>query len=174
MSKTCTSSKTTSSIVKSTQAQARAAAHPVLTSSLGLIVGVIDSASCWVTFPDNPSTQAQRALVLRHVGEVMPGQSVLLQFASGDATQPFVAGILPALDPAAVLSTLAPNALAAPVTLDINGETLTLAAQQRITLRCGQSSLVMNADGTIEIRGTELLSRASGQNAIRGASISLN
>lgn len=172
MSKTRTPGTTASSIVNTAPAQT--ITQPVLTSSLGLVVGVIDVASCWVTFAENPSTQAQRAGVLKHVGEVMPGHSVLLQFPSGDVTRPVVTGIVPTLEANALLSTTAPEALAAPVTLEINGETLTLSAQQRITLRCGKASLVMNADGTIEIRGTELLSRASGQNAIRGASVSLN
>jgi hypothetical protein len=68
----------------------------------------------------------------------------------------------------------APNADASTLEVDIDGETLTLSAYKRIVLRCGKASIVLNADGTIEIRGTELLSRASGQNAIRGASVSLN
>lgn len=68
----------------------------------------------------------------------------------------------------------APSADESTLNVEIDGETLTLTARKKITLRCGKASLVMNADGTIEIRGTELLSRASGQNAIRGASVSLN
>ena len=174
MSKTRTPGKTATSVADTNRAKAAAITQPNLTSSLGLVVGAIDSASCWVTFAENPSTQAQKAGVLKHVGDVIPGHSVLLQFPSGDVTRPVVMGIVPTLDANALISTTAPDALAAPVTLEINGETLTLSAQQRITLRCGKSSLVMNADGTIEIRGTELLSRASGQNAIRGASVSLN
>lgn len=172
MSKTRTPSKATSSIAD--PAKAVAVVHPALAPSLGLIVGAIDGTSCWVTFAENPSTQAQRAGVLKHVGEVMPGHSVLLQFPCGDVTRPIVTGIVPSIESNAVPSATAQHALAAPVTLEINGETLTLSAQRRITLRCGKASLVMNADGTIEIRGTELLSRASGQNAIRGASVSLN
>lgn len=155
-------------------AKAAAAGHPVLAPSLGLVVGLIDNASCWITFAENTSSQAQRAGVLRHVGEVMPGHSVLLQFLCGDVTRPIVTGIVPTIEASASPATASHEAFAAPVTLEINGETLTLCARQKITLRCGKSSLVMNADGTIEIRGTELLSRASGQNAMRGASISLN
>lgn len=168
MNKTRTPSKTTSSIVDTTEVKAVATTHSTLVPSLGLVIGQIDGTCCWVTFPENPSTQAQRAAVLKHVGEVVPGQSVLLQFLSGDVTRPIVTGIVSTVDASTALSTTAP------IKLEINGETLTLSAQQRITLRCGKSSLVMNADGIIEIRGTELLSRASGQNAIRGASVSIN
>jgi hypothetical protein len=68
----------------------------------------------------------------------------------------------------------APSAEESTLDVEIDGETLTLSAHKKITLRCGKASIVLNADGSIEIRGTELLSRASGQNAIRGASVSLN
>lgn len=151
-----------------------AAPNPVLAPCCGLVVETIDSTACWVTFPSNPHTQAQRASVLRHVGVVAPGQSVLLQFLSGQVACPVVTGVMEAAESTNTIAAPATSTSAAPVTLEINGQTLTLSAQQRITLRCGKSSLVMNADGSIEIRGTELLSRASGQNAVRGASVSLN
>jgi uncharacterized protein (DUF2345 family) len=51
---------------------------------------------------------------------------------------------------------------------------ITLTVDKTITIRCGKASITINQDGQIEIRGTDLVSRASGQNAIRGASISLN
>ena len=88
MSKTRTSGKTASSVADTTRAKAAALTQPTLTSSLGLVIGAIDSASCWVTFAENPSTQAQRASVLKHVGDVTPGHCVLLQFPSGDVTRP--------------------------------------------------------------------------------------
>lgn len=150
------------------------ATPPTHYASCGIVVGIVSGTSCWVSYPENPSAQAQKAWVLNHVGEVEPGQTVLLQFLSGDVARPIVAGVMPGSETS---STTAPGALqepTAPATLEINGEKLALSAQQSITLRCGKASLTMKADGTIEIRGTELLSRSSGQNAIRGASVSLN
>lgn len=158
----------------SSKTKTPAASNPVLAPCSGLVVETIDSTACWVTFPNNPHAQAQRASVLRHVGSVSPGQSVLLQFLSGEVSRPVVTGVMEVADSTNSVAALAIGPSAAPVTLEINGQTLLLSAHQRITLRCGKSSLVMNADGNIEIRGTELLSRASGQNAVRGASVSLN
>lgn len=158
-------------------------AKPVLTprkrvqhANAGLVIGLIDDTRCWVTFPDNPSAQAQEALLLAHVGAVQPGCSVLLQFLGGDAAQPVVTGILRQPPPADATSapTTMPDEPGTEFKLEIDGTTVTLKARERLALRCGKASLVMHADGTIELRGTDLLSRSSGQNAIRGASITLN
>jgi uncharacterized protein (DUF2345 family) len=51
---------------------------------------------------------------------------------------------------------------------------ITLVSHKQITLRCGKASITLRPDGQIEIRGTDLTSRAAGQNLVRGASISLN
>lgn len=156
--------------------QASASRRRVQHANAGLVIGIVDDGRCWVTFPDNPSAQAQEALILAHVGPVQPGCSVLLQFIGGNASQPVVVGVLsqqPA-QPEQQLRTDARDHPAAEFKLEIDGTTVTLRAHDRLALRCGKSSLVMHADGTIELRGTDLLSRSSGQNAIRGASITLN
>ena len=58
------------------------------------------------------------------------------------------------------------------VTMD--GETLRLSADRQIELKCGQSRLLLRADGKVEISGTYVLSRSRGPNKIKGASIALN
>lgn len=154
---------------------ATASRRRVQHANAGLVIGLIDDTRCWVTFPDNPSAQAQEAVLLAHVGPVRPGCSVLLQFLGGDATQPVVTGVLrhtPSEGNASAKTTR--DDAGTEFKLDIDGTTLTLKARDRLALRCGKASLVMHADGTIELRGTDLLSRSSGQNAIRGASITLN
>jgi len=49
-----------------------------------------------------------------------------------------------------------------------------LTAKERIELRVGRSSIVMQADGQITIRGTDLVSHAARSNRIRGGSVNLN
>lgn len=53
-------------------------------------------------------------------------------------------------------------------------QSIELAAEQQITLRCGKASIQMLRDGSLRIRGSELLSRASGTNRIRGGNIQIN
>jgi len=51
---------------------------------------------------------------------------------------------------------------------------LDLEAADEIRLTCGKSSLVMRRDGTVIVRGVNIVSRASQSNKIRGGTISLN
>jgi len=53
-------------------------------------------------------------------------------------------------------------------------EVVNLSATQRIELRCGKSSLTLNRDGSILLRGVDLISRASGVNKIKGAAVKIN
>ena len=53
-------------------------------------------------------------------------------------------------------------------------EEVVLTATRKLTLQCGAASISLDLDGNIEIRGENLLSRASRQNRIKGSSISLN
>ncbi|CAN7396440.1 DUF6484 domain-containing protein [Acidovorax sp. LjRoot117] len=155
-------------------------------STIGLVVGIAKpspadtSSTCWVTYPENPSAEAQVALVLSHVGAVLPGQSVLLQFVGARLTRPIVLGVVAGSDTTELQNTSQEMQLTPPddladirVVLD-NQEVLTLMATKQLVLRCGKASIVLNQDGSIEIRGTDLISRASGQNAIRGACVTLN
>lgn len=51
---------------------------------------------------------------------------------------------------------------------------ITFNADEKIELRCGKSSLTMNKDGKIVLKGSHLLSRSSGPNRIKGASVNIN
>ena len=51
---------------------------------------------------------------------------------------------------------------------------LDLSAERQITLRCGKASITLTRAGKIIVRGTYVLSRSSGVNKIKGASIQLN
>lgn len=56
----------------------------------------------------------------------------------------------------------------------LEGDQLVLEGRESLELRCGKASLLMREDGKIIIKGTHLVSRSSGANKIKGASISLN
>lgn len=55
-----------------------------------------------------------------------------------------------------------------------DGESVHINANERLELRCGKATIVMEKDGHITIRGTYLVSHASASNRIRGGSINLN
>ena len=83
---------------------------------------------------------------------------VLLVFDGGDPARPIIVGLLHA--------TMAPPAPAP--------ARLSLEAAEELSLKCGQSVLILRADGRITSRGREISSRATGANKIRGSSVFIN
>ena len=51
---------------------------------------------------------------------------------------------------------------------------LVLEAREQLTLKVGDGSITIRADGRILIKGTDLVSHARRQNRIRGGSVSIN
>jgi hypothetical protein len=57
---------------------------------------------------------------------------------------------------------------------DARKEVLNLAADEKISLTCGEASITMTAEGAIVIRGAKVVSRSKGLNRIKGASVLIN
>ena len=56
----------------------------------------------------------------------------------------------------------------------VDGNKLELSAADEITLRCGKSSITLNKNGKILIKGEHMLNRTSGSYKIKSGSIQLN
>ena len=102
------------------------------------------------------------------------GAQVLLFFEEEDLSRPIVVGLVrEALQPPA-----APPELKLDLGPDkdvlVDGRRVVLDAQQEIQLRCGKSTITLQRDGKVLIRGAHLVSRSSGPNKIKGGTISLN
>lgn len=99
------------------------------------------------------------------------GREVLLLFPEGG--RPVIVDLL--ADPVAdvLAETLAaPEGPAPEARLD--GTRVVLEGRREVVLRCGQASITLRRDGKVIVRGTELLSRATGRNRIKGASVAIN
>jgi Domain of unknown function (DUF6484) len=94
------------------------------------------------------------------------GSQCALMFEGGELSRPLVMGVLQ--DP--VITLQAEGA----VSVVEDGEVFSIEAEHAIELRCGKASLRLTGDGRIELRGTTVVSHATGLNRIRGASIKLN
>jgi Domain of unknown function (DUF6484) len=129
---------------------------------IGLVLGFQDAAPL-IVFPGNPSEQAIVARSLVRLSAEDVGREVALLFEDGARDRPLIMGRL--VEP--VRDDAAPVVVA-------DGQMLRLVAKERIELRVGKSSLIMEADGRITIRGTDLVSHASRSNRIRGGSVNLN
>jgi len=106
--------------------------------------------------------------------EDMQGASVLLVLEEGDPARPIIVGL--------IRETFRPERVRPEVSLDVgddrdvvvDGQRLVFDARQEVVIRCGKGSIVMKRDGKVLVRGTNLQSRSSGANKLKGASISLN
>jgi len=56
----------------------------------------------------------------------------------------------------------------------VDGERLIFDAKKEIVLRCGEASITLTRAGKVLIKGAYVVSRSSGANKIKGASIALN
>lgn len=105
-----------------------------------------------------------RARILSTVeaSAIVPGAEVLLLFPSeGPDGRPVVAGTVA-------------DRVETPAEVVLDGKRVVLHAAEEIELRCGQGSVTIRADGRVVVRGTRVLSRASGTNRIRGGNVQIN
>ncbi|MBZ9857262.1 phage baseplate assembly protein V [Mesorhizobium sp. CA13] len=129
---------------------------------IGLLIG-FDGGMPLVVFVGNPRETAILARSLAELDSTVIGSEVALLFEGGDPTRPLVVG--------RIVEPLRKNK-----NLQIirDGEQVSITADQRIELRCGLASIILEKDGRITIRGSQLTSQASGTNRIRGGAVHLN
>lgn len=89
------------------------------------------------------------------------GLRVALGFVGGDPEQPIVLGLLDAPP-------------AAPAAAVREAPVRRIEGKDELLLECGKARISLRADGRIEIRGGYLISRSSGPNKIKGATVDIN
>ncbi|TCN34093.1 DUF6484 domain-containing protein [Sinorhizobium americanum] len=132
----------------------------------GVVIGILlgfEAGAPLVVFPGNPYETALPARSLADLTSVTIGAEVALLFEGGDPTRPLVVGRI--VEPARKAST--PDVVR-------DGERVRITGEERIELRCGKATIIMEKDGHITIRGTYVTSHASATNRIRGGSVNLN
>jgi hypothetical protein len=98
------------------------------------------------------------------------GRELVLMFEAGDSRLPIVMGFVMPSAPGAV-------EVAEPVpAIDarVDGQRVVLEAEQEIVLQCGKASITLTRAGKVLIRGAYVLTRSSGANRIKGASVQIN
>jgi len=131
----------------------------------GVVIGVLigfDTGAPVVVFAGNPQDAAIPARSLAALDYAAIGAEVALLFEGGDPARPLIVGRI--VDPA--------RGPAREVLRD--GERVRVTADERIELRVGRASIIMEKDGRITIRGSYVTSHASAANRIRGGSVNLN
>jgi hypothetical protein len=150
---------------------------------VGTLLGCDAARQPLVTYPGAPRPEIVARLACWDpefsCGKELPGRRVLLAFEGNDGLKPLILGLvresLAEAPAAATQARVNPSTLGEPgQAMTVNGRRLQFEAQEEIVFRCGQGSITVRADGSIVIKGTKLLSRASEANKIRGASVQIN
>jgi len=135
---------------------------------LGTLVDVREPLAPVVEFEGVDGQVVRRsALTTVPIEPSAAGHTVVVMFVYGDPERPIITGQL-------VPGPTVPKKLTRTKTLVLEGRELVLEADSAITLRCGKASLTLTREGRLELRGTHVISHASGVNRIRGGTIKLN
>lgn len=153
----------------------KAKPHNVRASTADFVLGTIErineQGEVFVDFPGCAQAPL-RARLLLSAGAATAmqwcaGSPVMLLIDREQGGVPLIVGIPVERIPAA-------SAVTSERQARLDGRSVVLEAQTEIVLRCGKGSITLTADGKIVIKGTELVSRASGSNKIKGALVNIN
>jgi hypothetical protein len=114
-----------------------------------------------VCFDGAPGNRPVRARSTVPLDSSAVGRDVVLLFERGDPAKPLIMGILRTPKPE-------------PVRTEVDGEKLVFTAEREIVLRCGEASITLTRAGKVLIKGAYVLTRSSGANQIKGASVEIN
>jgi hypothetical protein len=137
----------------------------------GVLYGFDEAGEPLVDFPANGNRGPIVAISTVPLGEMDRNREIVLLFEDGDPTRPIVVGVRQSPGKA---GQNAEKTEAHPLAIEVDGERLVYTAQREIVLRCGKASIQLLSDGSVRIRGTSVLSRASATNRIRGGNVQIN
>ncbi len=154
-----------------------------------LLLGFIqsrDGSKAWVTYEYLGCAYKELALATMPMNTQVIGRQVALGFINGDIKNPIILGcvqsplyeMLENFEVSAISDQQQVSAMntkgGLSNSLNVDGKTVIVEAQDQLQLRCGASSIILTQEGKILIRGKYLLNRASGVNRIVGGSVQVN
>ncbi len=132
----------------------------------GVIIGEVREVDAdgrvWIALPSPWDSPESAFSCLCSIKDLTPGRRVAVMFQDENSSMAVVLG--PVVADLQTPVDVAPR----------KPRTINLEADEEITLRCGKASIQLLKDGSLRIRGKEVLSRASGTNRIRGGNVQIN
>lgn len=145
---------------------------------VGRVVEIAPSGAPLVEYDAWPGAPLAARSVLP-IGADHVGRECALVFEGHQPDKPILIGLM--FEPAPVVAPDAADAepagdaqVAAPVSLEREGERVVFEAGKEIVLKCGKASITLTRAGKILIKGAYLLARSSGVNRIQGGSVQIN
>ncbi len=153
--------------------------NPILAPLIGRLADPGKSGEIMVVFQDN-SPKPARLLSSINSARLYKaeniGREVLIVFEGGDPKLPIIIGLLENMLEDIVLLKIdqTQTTQKRPREARMDGKRVVLEAEKEIQLKCGKGSITIKKNGKIVVKGTDLLSRSSGTNRIKGTSVGIN
>lgn len=140
----------------------------------GIVIGTLSKISedgrPLVYYPGIPTGRPLAAVSTTDLGRQESGQEVALGFVNGDPALPIILGLIQKTGQQEQ-SAGQDNKM---VNVKIDGNRLTLSAEQEIVLQCGKSSITLTRAGKVILKGAYLSTHSTGVNRIKGGSVQIN
>jgi hypothetical protein len=146
-----------------------------LNCQVGTLVRIDDEGRPLVSFPGSPGQPVvARVAFSGNSTDFVEGAPVLLVFENGDESRPLVLG--PVRESCQPAETSPPIEVGSSVRDEVilDRRRIRFCAGDQVVVQCGRGSITLNADGSLEIRATRIVSQSSGVHKIRGATVRIN
>lgn len=138
--------------------------HTIPELIVGRIISVSDSGKLQIqcSSAEKPVT----ALSLGIVDKIFIGRMCTIQFVCGNPSQPVVTGILSDEWGTPVITHSESN--------EVDTKRVVLEAEQELVLQCGESKIILSADGLVQIRALYIDNQAQATLRLKGGSVQVN
>lgn len=104
----------------------------------------------------------------------MIGAKVVVLFEQGNFYSPIIVGVIQNSALATLKDESSNQQKSSQLSIQADDDRFIVSAEREIVLRCGESSITLTRAGKVIIKGSYILSRATGYNKIKGAAIDIN
>lgn len=136
----------------------------------GKIHQVFDNGEIWIQLDGEAAPKKAQLLTTGYVDLQLYQESTRIFVQQLPGESPIIMGVLQERLP--TLSALAEDMQDLSVHAD--GKRTTIAAKNEVELKCGKGSILLKKNGKVIIKGSEVISRSTGANKIKGASVNIN
>lgn len=163
-------------VIQERESSADFVSNPILAPMVGSFVGCNENGDVLVEFKGGRATPAKLvANVSRTDLKQEPrGRQVLLIFENGDPERPIIIGLMEDRLDSILSFEIRKEEEKQTREVIVDKKRVVIQAEQEVLLKCGKGSILIREDGKIIIKGTDVLSRSSGSNRVKGASVSIN